>query len=97
MEPRINRVYRSINRPLTIWGAERRLFFLALMTGVGLFNFFGSLLDGLIGFIVLWALAASATKSDPQMLRILLNSSRARIRYDAAKYQSPSIRMVSHV
>ena len=97
MEPRINRVYRSINRPLTIWGAERGLFFLALMTGVGLFNFFGSLLDGLIGFIVLWALAACATKSDPQMLRILLNSSRARIRYDAAKSQPPSVRVVSHV
>lgn len=97
MEPRINRVYRSINRPLTIWGAERRLFFLALMTGVGLFNFFGSLLEGLIGFIVLWALAGWATKSDPQMLRILLNSSRARIRYDAAKYRPPSIRVVSHV
>ena len=97
MEPRINRVYRSINRPLTIWGAERRLFFLALMTGVGLFNFFGSLLDGLIGFIALWALAAYATKSDPQMLRILLNSSRARARYDAAKIEPPSVRVVNHV
>ena len=97
MEPRINRVYRSINRPLTIWGAERRLFFLALMTGVGLFNFFGSLLDGLIGFIALWALAACATKSDPQMLRILLNSSRARVRYDAAKFEPPSVRVVNHV
>jgi len=97
MEPRVNPVYRSINRPLTIWGVERGLFFLALMTGVGLFNFFGSLLDGGIGFVALWALAAWTTKRDPQMLRILLNSSRARSRYDAAKFELPHIRVVNHV
>lgn len=97
MEHRINRVYRSINRPLTIWGVERGLFFLALMTGVGLFNFFGNLFDGVIGFAVLWALAAWTTKNDPQMLRILLNSSRARPRYDAAKFDPQHMRVVNHV
>ncbi len=97
MEPRINRVFRSRNRPLTILGAERRLFFLALMTGVGLFNFFGSLFAGLIAFIALWLLAAWSTRSDPQMLRILLNSARSRIRYDAAKHDTAQIRIVRHV
>lgn len=97
MESRINRVYRSINRPLTILGAERRLFFLALMTGVGLFNFFGSLLAGLLAFLMLWLLAAWSTRTDPQMLRILLNSSGARIRYDAAKYVLPQVRVIRHV
>lgn len=97
MERRINRVYRSINRPLTILGAERKLFFLALMTGVGLFNFFGNLVAGLAGFIVLWLLAAWATRTDPQILRILLNSSRARPRYDAAQYALPAIRIIRHV
>ncbi len=97
MEQRINRVFRSMNRPLTILGAERRLFFLALMTGVGLFNFFGSLFAGLIAFVVLWLLAAWATRNDPQMLRILLNSSRSRIRYDAAKHSSAQVRIVRHV
>lgn len=97
MARRTNRVYRSLNRPLTILGAERRLFFLALMTGVGLFNFFGNLVAGLVGFVALWLLAAWATRTDPQILRILLNSSRARRRYDAAQYAHPSIRIVRHV
>ena len=43
-------VYKSLNRPLTIWGAERRLFFLALMLGAGVFNFFGSVVGGLVVF-----------------------------------------------
>ena len=97
MERRTNRVYRSLNRPLTILGAERRLFFLALMTGAGLFNFFGNLVAGLIGFVALWLLAAWATRTDPQILRILLNSSRTRRRYDAAQYAHPAIRIVRHV
>lgn len=97
MEQRINRVFRSMNRPLTILGAERRLFFLALMTGVGLFNFFGSLFAGLVTFIALWLLAAWSTRSDPQMLRILLNSARSRIRYDAAKHDIAQVQIVRHV
>jgi hypothetical protein len=28
-EPRVHPVYKSINKPLAIWGVERRLFFLA--------------------------------------------------------------------
>ena len=78
-------VYRSINKPLTIWGAERRLFFLALLMGGATFNFFGSLLSGLVMFIALFAFARWATLADPQILRILLNSSRFRRRYDPAK------------
>ena len=97
MEQRINRVFRSMNRPLTILGAERRLFFLALVTGVGLFNFFGSLFAGFVAFIALWLLAAWSTRSDPQMLRILLNSARSRIRYDAAKHDIAQVRIVRHV
>jgi hypothetical protein len=29
-EVQVHPVYRAINKPLTVWGAERRLFFLAL-------------------------------------------------------------------
>ena len=43
-------VYRSINKPLTIWGVERRLFFLALLMGGATFNFFGSLIGGIFMF-----------------------------------------------
>jgi type IV secretory pathway TrbD component len=78
-------VYKSINKPLTIWGAERRLFFLALLMGSATFNFFGSLLSGLVMFIALFAFARWATVVDPQILRILLNSSKFKCRYDPAK------------
>ena len=78
-------VYKSLNKPLTIAGAERRLFFLALVIGGATFNFFGSLLGGLVMFIVLYLLARWATVTDPQILRILLNSSKFRTTYDPAK------------
>lgn len=78
-------VYRSLNKPLTIWGAERRLFFLAAIMGAATFNFFGSLLGGLIMFAALFILARWATATDPEILRILLNASRFRTRYDPCK------------
>jgi type IV secretory pathway TrbD component len=80
-----HRVYKSINKPLTIWGAERRLFFLALMIGAASFNFFGSLAGGLVMFVALYLFARWATASDPQILRILLNSSQFKRRYDPGK------------
>ena len=84
-EPRFHPVYRSINKPLTIWGAERRLFFLAMVMGAGSFNFFGSLVGGLAMFLALYLLARWATVTDPQILRILLNSSKFRTNYDPGK------------
>ncbi len=84
-EPRFHPVYKSINKPLTIWGAERRLFFLALIMGGAAFNLFGSLLSGLVMFAALYLLARWATATDPEILRILLNSSRFNREYDAAK------------
>jgi len=78
-------VYRSLNKPLTIMGAERRLFFLAAVMGAATFNLFGSLLGGLLMFVVLYILARSATATDPQILRILLNSSKFKAHYDPAK------------
>jgi type IV secretory pathway TrbD component len=80
--PSFHPVYKSLNKPLTIWGAERRLFFLALITGAAVFNFFGSFWSGLTLFVLLLFLARRATAYDPQALRILLNSSRASTRYD---------------
>lgn len=86
-EPVFHPVYRSLNRPLTILGAERRLFFLALAVGGGAFNLFGSLLTGLLMFAVLYVFGRWATVADPRILRILLNSSKFRSRYDPAKAQ----------
>jgi len=84
-EAQVNPIHRSLNKPLTILGVERKLFFLAMLIGAGTFNFFGSLLGGLLMFVVLFLSARSATVRDPQLLRILLNASRFRSRYDPAK------------
>jgi type IV secretory pathway TrbD component len=84
-EPNLHRVYKSINRPLTIWGAERKLFFLAVVMGAATFNFFASLLSGIVMFGGLYVFARWATATDPQILRILLNSSKFRNHYDPAR------------
>ena len=83
-----------MNKPLTIWGAERKLFFLALVTGGATFNFFGSLLGGLLMFLSLYLFARWATVTDPQVLRILLNSSKLKVRYDPAKRAAFTLRRI---
>jgi type IV secretory pathway TrbD component len=83
-------VYRSLNKPLTIWGAERRLFFMALVMGAATFNFFGSLFGGVLMFAALVITARWATARDPQLLRILLNSARFKLQYDPAKHHVDS-------
>src|SRR3981081_3629189 len=95
-EPTFHAVYRSINKPLTIWGAERRLFFLAMVVGAATFNFFGSLLSGLVMFLVLYLFARWATVTDPQILRIVLNSSKFKLRYDPAKRAEFILRRARH-
>jgi type IV secretory pathway TrbD component len=84
-ERMLHRVYKSLNKPLTIWGAERRLFFLASVIGAATFNFFGSLLSGLLMFLCLYLFARWATASDPEILRIVINSSKFCRRYDSLK------------
>jgi type IV secretory pathway TrbD component len=86
--PNFHPVYRSLNKPLTIWGAERSLFFLAAVMGAASFNFFGSLLGGLLMFVALFLVARWSTITDPQLLRILLNSAKFRTQYDPAKFAS---------
>jgi type IV secretory pathway TrbD component len=83
--PRLQPVYASLNAPLTIGGAERRLFFLALVLGAATFTFFGSLLAGLVMFLALYLAARWTTQTDPQLLRIVLRSAAAHTRYDPAK------------
>lgn len=78
-------MYASINRPLTIGGADRRLFFVALLIGGATFTFFGSLLAGLLMFLALHLGARWATQRDPQLLRIVLRSAAARTHYDPGK------------
>jgi type IV secretory pathway TrbD component len=82
---RWNRVYRSLSRPLTILGAERKLFFFALCLGAATFNLFNSLLGGIVMFLFLYFLARWATRTDPQILRFLLSAARLRAQYDPMK------------
>jgi len=79
-------VYKALHRPLTIFGVDRRLFFLALMMGAAVFNLFYSFLAGLFTFTGLYAFALWSTRRDPQMLRIVLSSSRFRSRYDPLRH-----------
>ena len=93
---RINSTHKAINKPLTILGVERKLFFVALILGAATFNLFGSLLGGLLVFGSLFVMAQWATRTDPQILRILLNSSKFRREYDPAKYSDPKVRVIHH-
>jgi type IV secretory pathway TrbD component len=87
MIPHTRTVYASVNRPLTIGGADRRLFFVALMVGGGTFTLFGSLLTGALMSLALYLGARWVTQRDPQLLRIMLRSTRSRRRYDPAKLE----------
>ena len=78
-------VYRALHRPLTVWGVDRRLFFLALLVGAAAFNLFYSLLAGCLLFGVLYGVAWWSTTHDPQLLQILLRAGRSHTRYDAAQ------------
>src|SRR6516164_10076702 len=91
---RVNPVYRSISRPLTILGAERKLFFFAMCVGAGTFNLLGILLGGVLMFLLLYFAARWATETDPQILRFLLTSAKLRTQYDPSKFSPITIRRV---
>jgi type IV secretory pathway TrbD component len=84
-QTRRNKVFKTMNSPLTILGAERRLFFVALLSGGAIFTLMHSLMGGILLFVVGVSLARVATRRDVEMLRVLLNSTRFRSRYDAIK------------
>ena len=94
---RTNRVYKVMNRPLTILGAERRLFFVALLSGAGIFNLVHSLAGGVLLFVVGLIAAQRATKYDAEILRILLNSAKFKSRYDPMKWEPLEVRIKSNV
>jgi type IV secretory pathway TrbD component len=83
--PRLQPVYASINRPLTVGGADRRLFFVAIVIGGATFTFFGSLLAGILMFLTLYIAARYISQKDPQLIRIMLRSAGARPLYDPGK------------
>jgi type IV secretory pathway TrbD component len=78
--------YPALNKPLTILGVERRLFFGLLILAAALFTFFNALLPALALFFVLLVLLRAGTQIDPQIIRVLINSGRFAVRYDPAKW-----------
>ena len=79
-------VYKALNKPLTLLGLDRRLLFCIVTIASAVFNLFAALLPGIVLFVVLWCLARIAARTDPEILRILINSNRFAARYDSAKW-----------
>ena len=92
-ERRRNRAFKAMNRPLTVLGAERRLFFVALISGGAIFSFFHSLIGGIGLFIAGVIIARIATKHDVEILRVLFNSAKFRRRYDPMKEDTIEVRI----
>ena len=90
-DARRNKVFKAMNRPLTVLGAERRLFFVALITGGAIFSMLHSLIGGIGLFVVGVIIARIATKHDVEILRILFNSTKFRRRYDSMKWEPTEI------
>ena len=92
-EARVNPVFKAMNCPLTVLGAERRLFFVALVSGGAIFSLLHSLFGGLGLFVVGVVIARIATKHDVEILRVIFNSSKFRRRYDPMKADDTQIRI----
>jgi hypothetical protein len=95
VQPLYRPVYKALHRRLTVCGVERRLFFLALLLGAATFNLFYSFLAGLLMFGGLYGFSLWATLRDPDMLRILLASSKVRRRYDPGKHVAVDVEVLA--
>jgi type IV secretory pathway TrbD component len=90
-QKRVNRVYKSLHKPLTYLGIERSVFFIICVSAVGLFNIFNSILAGVAVFIGGYLFGAWVTEKDPVFLQILAKSEKFNLRYDAAKQKLPNV------
>ena len=93
---RVSPVFKAMNRPLTVLGAERRLFFVALLSGGAIFSLLHSLLGGIALFIIGVVIARIATRHDIEILRVLFNSAKFRRRYDPMKWETTEITVRNH-
>jgi type IV secretory pathway TrbD component len=91
----VNPVFKAMNRSLTVLGAERRLFFVALISGGAVFSLLHSLFGGIALFVVGVVIARRATKYDVEILRVLFSSDKFRRRYYPMKWQPTEIRIGS--
>ena len=89
-----NLTYKSLNKPLTILGVERRLFFGALIVAAVTFNFFSSLAGGVAMFALLYFVARRVTTADSQILHIVINAARFKAMYDASKRDPYQVQVI---
>ena len=85
IQQRRNKVFKSLHKPLTYLGIERRVFFLLCVAAVATFDLFDSLLAGAVVFAGGMIFGYWVTNEDPGFLQILARSHRFKVRYDAAK------------
>ena len=78
--------YRTLNKPLTLCGCDRRLFLCGLFIGLGLFLTFSSIVVGAVTFSCFAALGWFRAQ-DPVLLRLLFNPGRFKPVYDPAVRQ----------
>ena len=76
---------RSLSRPLTILGCERKVFLLSATFGAAVFNALNSFLLGLLLFAVGYAVGWFGTQHDPHMMGVARAAAREKVRYDPAK------------
>ena len=92
--------FRSINKPLTFGGVERRLFFLSTIISLVIFNAARTFFGSAAAFLLLYGFSAWATKTDPQIIPILfgslLNPKRARPLFDPAQFERCPIVIDKH-
>lgn len=88
---RRNRVFKSLHKPLTYLGIERRIFFFVAVAAVALFNLSNSLMAGFVIFLGGMIFGYWVTNTDTAYLTILMKSGKFKARYDAAKQQFPNM------
>ena len=65
--------------------------------GAATFNLLGSLLGGLLMFLLLYCAALWATETDPQILRVLFRAARLHKQYDPMKFTPIAVQKDRHV
>ena len=82
--------YPVLSRPLMILGVERRWFLLSATLAVSLWNASDSLLAAIFVLALLLGSGRLAWKQDPNMLSLLREATRSKVRYDPGKWtESP--------
>jgi len=92
----MNSVYRALNSSY-IAGSRAQIVFFALLMGAAVFNLLHTFIGGVLIFTLLYWFARWATKTDPQILRLVMNSAKARTQYDPMKFAPIQIRRTSRV